>query len=148
MVNDIVTRDVKMVPPTATVAEAAKVMKESGVGAVPVLDAPKVVGILTDRDIVVRVVAEDKDPHALQAKEVMSTGVFWCNANDTVDEAATTMEKHQVRRLLVRDSVSDQVVGVISLGDVALGATDRVAAEAIKEVSQDTPEQAPRALPT
>jgi len=137
MVEDIVTREVRAVKPSSNVLEAARIMKEAEVGAVPVVDDDdKVVGILTDRDLVVRLLAENKDARSVKVEEIMSSGVISCLANQTVDEAAQIMERNKVRRLLVRDPVSEGAVGVISLGDVVIGAAPPVAAETIKEVSK------------
>jgi len=137
MVEEIVTREVRAVRPASKVLEAARVMKEADIGAVPVVaDGEKVVGIVTDRDIVLRLVAEEMDAARIPVEEIMSKGVISCRANQTVDEAAQIMERNKVRRLVVQDPVSAGAVGVISLGDVAADAAPRVAAEAIREVSQ------------
>jgi len=136
-VKEIVSRRIESVTTDDTVAAAAAAMKEAEVGAIPVLDDQRrAVGILTDRDIVLRVVAERADPDEVLIGEVMTPGVISCVGDQTLAEAARIMEEHQVRRLLVLEDGSNRAIGIISLGDIAVHARRALAGEAIREVSK------------
>jgi len=119
--NDVMTPDPTCLAVIETIRRAAEVMKTEDVGAVPVIDDPtsrKLVGIITDRDIVVNVLAEGKDPASLQVQEVMSRNPVTCRAEDPIDHAMDRMAQHQVRRIPVVDGKS-RVVGIISQADLA-----------------------------
>jgi len=136
-VRDIVSRQVETVTGNQTVAAAAAAMKEADVGAIPVMnDGHRAVGMLTDRDIVLRVVADRLDPQEVAVEKVMTPGVISCVSDQTLTEAARIMEEHQVRRLLVLEEGSNRAMGIISFGEIAVHARRALAAETIKEVSK------------
>jgi CBS domain-containing protein len=113
------TRNVKSISPEDTVRRAAELMKELDVGAVPVVDGAKLVGMLTDRDITIRSTAAGQDPSKTRAGDVMSTDVRTCFATQTVEEVLAEMGDVQIRRVVVVDQASHSLVGIVSLGDMA-----------------------------
>jgi CBS domain-containing protein len=117
-VADVMTKVVVTLPAETTVNEAAKAMRAREIGDVVVTDGPTLAGVVTDRDIVIRGIANDRDPASTRLGEITSRHLVIIPDSASVDEAAMMMREHAVRRLLVCD-VDRQLVGVISLGDVA-----------------------------
>ena len=111
------TDDVAAVSPDTTVLEVAQLMQKHDVGAVPVCEGENVVGLVTDRDIVVRNIAHGKDPHQTPVKEVMTTQVKSANPEMSLSQAAGIMAAEQIRRLPVVEG--NRLVGMLSLGDLA-----------------------------
>lgn len=134
-VREIMSTKVDMIDPTTSVVEAAKIMSEEDVGALPIGDNDRLVGMLTDRDIVVRGVAAGKDVKAATAREVMSPGVLYCFEDQSIEEAARVMSAKQVRRLAVLNR-DKRLVGVVSLGDISGASGAHVAAETLEAVSR------------
>lgn len=118
-IQDVMTRDVQSIAPTDTVRHAARMMDDLDVGAIPVLDGGKLVGMITDRDITVRSTAAGQAPHRVRVGDVMSTDVRTCEAHQSVDEVLGQMGDVQIRRLPVVDPRTHAVVGIVSLGDMA-----------------------------
>jgi CBS domain-containing protein len=118
-IQDVMTRDVQSISPQETIRRAAQMMDELNVGAIPVLDGPKLVGMITDRDITVRATAAGQAPDSTRVGDVMSTDVRTCSPDQTVDEVLDQMGDVQIRRVPVIDQGSHQVVGIVSLGDMA-----------------------------
>lgn len=118
-IQDVMTRDVTSVSPDDTVRRAAQLMKELDIGAVPVCDGPKLVGMLTDRDITIRSSAEGQAPESTRVGDVMSTEVRTCYATQSVEEVLAEMGDEQIRRVPVVDQQSHSLVGIVSLGDIA-----------------------------
>ncbi len=116
-VKDIMTNDLAVISPKATVVEAAQLMQKHDVGAVPVCEGANMVGLVTDRDIVVRNIAHGKDPHHTPVKDVMTTQIKSINPEMSLSQAAGIMATQQIRRLPVMED--DRLVGMISLGDLA-----------------------------
>jgi CBS domain-containing protein len=134
--KDVMTPGVREISPDASLRDAARQMKELNVGALPVCDGERIVGMLTDRDIAIRAVAEGCDPDATRASEVMSPGVVWCSEDDDVREAARLMEKRQIRRLLVMDR-NKKAIGIVSLGDLATRHhDDKLSGQVLEGVSE------------
>ncbi|TFW17384.1 CBS domain-containing protein [Massilia arenosa] len=113
------TRDVQTISPQDTVRHAAQMMDELNVGAIPVCDGAKLVGMITDRDITVRSVAAGQQPDATRVSDVMSTDVRTCFSSQAVDEVMEQMGDVQIRRVPVLDQQSHQLIGIVSLGDLA-----------------------------
>ena len=134
LVKDVMTRNVETIAPSASIQEAAQKMKTLNVGAIPVCDGSKLRGMLTDRDIVIRVIAEKREVNTAKAEEAMSAELVYCFEDQDVGEAARLMGEKQIRRLpiLSRDK---QLVGIISLGDVAVK-TDVSAGQTLEKVSK------------
>ena len=118
-IQDVMTRDVQSITPQETVQRAAQMMDELNVGAIPVLDGDKLVGMITDRDITVRSTAAGQAPDQARVGDVMSTDVRTCGPDQTVDEVLGQMGDVQIRRVPVIDQQSQQVIGIVSLGDMA-----------------------------
>ena len=138
-IREIMTREVDVIPPTASVRDAALKMKELDVGAIPACDGQKLAGLVTDRDITVRAVAEGRNPSAVRVAEVMSGDIAYCFEDETVEQAANLMESKQIRRLLILDR-NKQLTGIISLGDISVrteGSRRKdLPAEALEEISE------------
>jgi CBS domain-containing protein len=133
-VKEIMTRLVTVLPPDAMLAEVARTMRDQDIGAIPIADRDRLVGMVTDRDLVVRAVAEGADTRELTARDVMSSGVRYCLEDQSVDEVLSQMGDLQVRRLPVLDA-QHKLVGVVSLGD-ASQRREAKAGDALKEISQ------------
>ena len=118
-IQDVMTRDVQSIAPQETVQRAAQMMDELNVGAIPVLDGRKLVGMITDRDITVRSTAAGQAPDQTRVGDVMSVDVRTCTPHQSVDEVLDQMGDVQIRRLPVLDRQSQEVIGIVSLGDMA-----------------------------
>jgi CBS domain-containing protein len=138
-VGQLMTRDVECTRPDASVYEAARLMKDLDIGSLPVRgERDQLVGILTDRDIVVRGVAEGHDPVMTRVQSVMTQKVVTVFDDQDVTDAVRLMEAHQIRRIVVVDR-SSRIVGIVSLGDVALDGVDRrLVTETLERVSSPT----------
>lgn len=121
--RDVMTRNVEIVDPNANLQEAAALMKTLDVGSLPVCDGMRVQGVLTDRDITIRAVAEGRDPRQTPVRDVMSTDLVYCFEDQEVEEAALLMEEHQIRRLPIM-SRDKRLVGIVALGDLAVEVED------------------------
>lgn len=117
-VADVMTRGVRSMTPSDTVVKAAQAMDELNVGAIPVCDGDRLVGMVTDRDIVIRGVAQEADIKSCKLSDVMSGHVRTVRENDDVDDVLNEMAAAQIRRMPVVDA-KDRLVGIVSLGDIA-----------------------------
>jgi len=124
-----------------SVETAANVMKEEEIGPIPVVqneDSMKVIGIVTDRDLVLRVLAEKRDPKKTTLGEVMSKKLISCKESDDLEEAMKAMSDHQIRRIPVVDE-KNRLVGIIALADIATRAEEpERTAEVVEEISEPT----------
>ena len=118
-----------------TIRDAAAMMRRHDVGALPVLDGTGAVGIVTDRDLVTRVLSREGGAGQMQVAAAMTPGPVTCSADQDVAEAAAIMGDRQVRRLLVVDR-SGEIVGLLSLGDIAENASEELAGQALGEISE------------
>ncbi len=137
--NDIMTKQLIYCVPGDTVSRAAQLMEREDIGPVLIVENGqnnKLVGIVTDRDLALKVVGEERDTRTTKVEEVMSRNIVSCHANDDVDKATDLMEQYQLRRIPVVDSES-RLVGIISQADVAtrIGDPDKTA-KVVKEISQ------------
>jgi CBS domain-containing protein len=117
------------------VAYAAKMMKDEDVGLAPVVEGDRLVGTLTDRDIVIRVVAEGKDPQSVTVREVASTDLVTIDPQQDLDEALRLMASNQIRRLPVVEE-DGRLVGVIAQADVAREAKEKQTGQLVEDISQ------------
>jgi CBS domain-containing protein len=117
------------------VAYAAKMMKEENVGLAPVVEGDRLVGTLTDRDIVVRVVAEGKDPQSVTVREIASTDLVTVDPQQDLDEALQLMASKQVRRLPVVEQ-DGRLVGVLAQADIAREAKEKQTGQLVEDISQ------------
>lgn len=135
-VREIMSTKVDLIDPTTSVAQAAQIMSEEDVGALPIGENDRLVGMLTDRDIVVRGIAAGKDVRSATAQEVMSPGVLYCYDDQSIEDAARVMSAKQVRRLAVLNR-DKRLVGMVSLGDISGASGAHVAAaETLEAVSR------------
>jgi CBS domain-containing protein len=119
-VRDLMTISVETVRENASLQEAAEKMKDADAGIIPVTNGEgQVVGVLTDRDIVMRAVAQGRNPQELHVSEVMSSDVVTCRPDCPVEDAVNTMRDRQIRRLVVTEEHRKNTVGIVSLGDIA-----------------------------
>jgi CBS domain-containing protein len=133
-IREIMVQEVHMIRPDATVAEAAQLMADVDVGALPVGEEGELQGIITDRDIMIRVVAQGLEPAGVVLRDVMSASPVVCAPDDPVEEAVRRMEQRQVRRLPVVDPAG-KVVGMVALSDLVREPTESPAAAAPEDVT-------------
>ena len=118
LVQDIMTKDVRTIMPDKSIVDAAKLMRDLDVGSVPVTNgAQEIIGIITDRDIVLRSIAAQQDPGSTRIEDLMSGDIFSVAPSDDVTEAAEIMARERIRRLPVVEY--NKIVGMVSLGDLA-----------------------------
>jgi CBS domain-containing protein len=117
-IGEVMSRGLEIVSPDATVKEAATRMAEADVGAILVGNVDGLQGILTDRDIIIRVVVEGRDPTAVDVRDVMSATLFTCSEDDSLESVVADMKRRQVRRLPVLDA-RGKPVGIVTLSDLA-----------------------------
>jgi CBS domain-containing protein len=136
-VDQAMTRDPRSIAPSTPVAEAAQVMRTEEVGAVPVVDQGRLVGMLTDRDIATRLVAEGRDGLSTTAVEVASGELVTVRPEQDLDTALQLMAQFQVRRLPV--VADDRLVGIVAQADVANAGNDRQTGEVVERISKANP---------
>lgn len=135
-VSEIMTTDFEMVEATSPLTEAAQKMASLNVGLLPVKEGTKLIGLITDRDIVVRAVAEKRNPSETQVKDTITPTLVCCQDNDNIENAVQLMQDKQVRRLIVCNA-NKEPVGVLSLGDVAAKTKqDELAGQALESISE------------
>ena len=132
-ISEVMTTDVQTVTPEQTAREAAGFMLRAEAGSIPVTDGDRVIGMITDRDIAVRGVAEGRGPDT-PVRDLMTDHIICARADDDVDEVAQRMSKEQVRRLPVLDE-DQRLIGIVSLGDLARESTGEAAHEALEGVT-------------
>ncbi len=118
-ISEVMTRDASAIGPEADLQWAAQMMRDLDVGALPVCEDKRLLGMITDRDITIRAVAEARAPNATQVTEVMTTGVAWCYEDQSVGEVLQQMGDQQIRRMPVVSRDSNELIGMVSLGDLA-----------------------------
>lgn len=133
-IKEIMTRDVRTITGDTTIADASKLMRDLNVGFLPITGDSTLRGVLTDRDIVVRAVAEGMDPGSAKAGDVASGDVESVREDADVDEVVAMMKEHKIRRLPVTGD-GNALVGVVSLGDIAVEASGGVAGRTLEEIS-------------
>ncbi|WP_296428379.1 CBS domain-containing protein [Yoonia sp.] len=116
------------------VSEIAKMMKEGDIGAIPIGKDDKLIGMVTDRDIALRVVAAGRDPKKTTAEDVMTKGIVYCRTTETVEDAIHLMDQKKIRRLPVLDD-KKRLVGMLSLGDVAHSVSRDLSGELLRAVA-------------
>lgn len=137
-IRDVMTSNPRTVSPADTIQNAARIMRDEDTGAVPVVDNGRPVGIVTDRDIVVRAVAEGELNRPI--RDIVSSAVVTARPDMSTKEAAQLMSDHQVRRLPVVEN--DRLVGIVSLGDLAVkDDNDKRVGDALQDISQGVKER-------
>jgi CBS domain-containing protein len=138
-VSEVMTPGAECTPPDATLQQAAERMKALDVGALPVCDKDRLVGVLTDRDITVRSVSDGHDPRTDRVRDVMTPEIVYCFEDQDVAEAARLMRAKQIRRLPVLNH-DKRLVGIVSLGDLAVETGDeQLAGHALEGISEPAP---------
>ena len=134
-VRDAMTENPRSIGASASVVEAARLMREEDIGSLPITDDEELVGMITDRDITTRVVAEAADPTSMSVEDVYSRDLVSVEPDEDLDEALQLMARHQVRRLPVVEN--GRLVGIVAQADIALKDNDKTAqlVEAISEPS-------------
>lgn len=135
-IRDAMTSNPRGVETSTPIIEAARLMKSEDVGSVPVLEGERLVGMVTDRDIVLRVVAEGKDPQASTVGEVASKDLVTVDPQQDLDEALRLMAQHQVRRLPVVEE-DGRLVGILAQADIAAAGQDAKTGQVVEEISRD-----------
>jgi CBS domain-containing protein len=133
-VKSKMTTNVEVVTADASLKEAGRIMKDHDIGVLPVFEGDRLTGIVTDRDLSVRAIAEGKDPNTTKVSEVMTPDVEYCQESEDIEVVARRMERHQLRRLPVL-SHDKKLIGMLSLGDLATRGSRRVACEVLEKVS-------------
>ena len=136
-IQDVMTAEVSFVRPDTPILEIARKMRDGDIGATPVVEDERLVGMVTDRDVVVRVIADGGDVRTKTARDAMSPGILYCFVDESVEAVLENMGDQQIRRLPVVDR-EKRLVGVVSLGDLALSGKRKAAGEALQEISQPT----------
>jgi CBS domain-containing protein len=140
-VQDVMTTRPRAVTPQTPLTEVAELMQTDDVGAVPIVDGDRLVGIVTDRDIVVRAIAQGKDPRGMPAAEVSSRELVTVSPDDDLSDALKLMTQYQVRRLAVTAD-DERLVGVVSQADVARHGKDKDTGQLVESISREP--QGPR----
>jgi CBS domain-containing protein len=134
-VHEVMTDRPRCVTPETRVSEAAQLMKSDDVGSLPILDGEQLAGMVTDRDIVIRAIAEGKDPRGMPVREVASRELVTVHADDDLSNALKLMASQQVRRLPVVDD-DNRLVGIVAQADVAVEAKEKAVGEMVEEISK------------
>jgi IMP dehydrogenase len=133
--SDIMTRDVKCARPDEPIRAAAMAMRDNDIGALPVCEGDKIIGVITDRDIAVRVVARGEDPNRAQVRDAMTREVIFSFDDEDLEEVARKMGDKQKKRMIVLDRAK-KLVGMIALADIARVARAETKAEMVAKICQ------------
>ena len=133
-VKDVMHHGASWIDPDAPISDVADRMRKEDIGAIPVGEDDRLIGMVTDRDIVVRGLSGMADPLQLTARDVMSEPIVYCTANEELDDAIRIMERKQIRRLPVIDE-HRRLVGILGLGDVAARGTPSLCSETLRGVT-------------
>lgn len=135
-ISEIMTREVEVIHPTATLAEAAERMKSLNIGPLPVCDGTTVLGIVTDRDITVRATASGHDPKTTKVEDVMTPDIEYVYDDQDVEDAAKLMGEKQIRRVVVLNR-EKRLVGIVALADLAVDANkDKLTGQTLESISE------------
>ncbi|MBD3401437.1 CBS domain-containing protein [candidate division GN15 bacterium] len=138
LLRDVMTPNVEYISPDTTLSEAATKMRDLDVGALPIGENDKLVGMLTDRDITVRGVAEGKDPKQVSVRDAMTENVVYCYDDEDLSAASKTMREKQIRRVIVLNR-DKRMVGICSLGDLVVDSGDEtLGGKVLQDVSKPT----------
>jgi CBS domain-containing protein len=141
--SEIMTSEVEIVQPDDTLQLAARKMRDRDIGFLPVCDGGALMGVLSDRDLTIRGLAEGMDVTVMLSRDLMTTPAIHCYDDQDVADAARVMEENKIRRLVVLRREDESVVGIVSLGDIARHETARLSGEVLKRVSEPEPSEVP-----
>ena len=133
-VNEIMTRDVEVATPKDSVQGTAKKMRDHDIGFLPIYEGDQLIGVLTDRDLTLRALANGTSPQAILGRSLVTSPAVFCYEDQNVEDAARLMQYNQIRRLVVLDR-RDHLAGVISMGDLAGIVDDKVSGKILQNVS-------------
>lgn len=133
-VREAMHKGAQWCPPDTSIRDIARLMREHDIGSVPIGENDRLIGMVTDRDIVCRGVADARDLDSLTAREVMSEGIIYCQADEDLEDAVHLMEQKQIRRLPVIDE-NKRMVGILALGDVSHAGARTLSGEILQAVS-------------
>jgi len=133
-IRDVMTSNPCTIDADKDIVYAAKMLKDEDVGVAPIVEGDQLIGVLTDRDIAIKVVAEGKDPQTTKAREIASKDIVTIDPQQSLDEALRLMAQHQVRRLPVVEE-DGKVVGIVAQADIALESDDAKTGELVEQIS-------------
>lgn len=133
--DEIMTKDVEIISPGDTLQTAAQKMRDRDIGFLPVCDGDRLIGVLSDRDVIVRALAEGMDSNAIVGRDLITSPAIYCFDDQTLDEAAKLMHDNQIRRLVILNRDDKRMVGVISLGDLAINVDEKISGDVLQSVS-------------
>ena len=144
--SEVMTREVEIIQPDDPLQFAAKKMKDRDIGFLPVCDGTTLMGVISDRDITIRALAEGMDANVMLSRDLMTTPAIYCFDDQDVSDAAKIMAERQIRRLVILSREDERVVGVISLGDLARNGTTDLSNKVLQQVSAPNAPEAPLTL--
>jgi len=133
--REIMSDNVEVIHPDDTLKTAAEKMRDRDIGFLPVCDGERLIGVLTDRDLITRALADGLESKATLGRDLVTAPAIYCFDDQSVDEAAKLMHDNQIRRLVVL-SRDKQMVGIVSLGDLAMTADDKLTGDVLQSVSE------------
>jgi CBS domain-containing protein len=136
LIADVMTRDLEVVTPSTSLRDAAEKMRTLNVGPLPVCEGDRLMGIITDRDIVVRAVAMGMDPNSSRVSDAMTSDVETVFADEDISVAIHKMKEWQIRRILVVERNTQKLVGIVALGDIAESISDKEAGKTLETISE------------
>jgi CBS domain-containing protein len=142
--SEIMTRDVVFIQPDDSLQSAAKKMRDLNIGFLPVCDGEELIGVISDRDITIRALADGMDVSVMLGRDLMTTPAIYCFEDQEVREAAKIMEENQIRRLVVLSREGKRLVGVISLGDLARNQSTNRSGQILQKVSEPDGTEKPK----
>ncbi|HSB02347.1 MAG TPA: CBS domain-containing protein [Anaerolineales bacterium] len=134
--SEIMTPQVEVIQPDDTLQAAAKKMRDRNIGFLPVCDGETLMGVLSDRDITIRALADGMDVNVMLARDLMTAPAIYCFEDQDVSEAARIMAENQIRRLVVLSRDDKRLVGVVSLGDLARSETTDLSGKVLQKISE------------
>ena len=134
--REIMTRDVVVLQPDDSLQSAAKKMRERNIGFLPVCDGEELIGVISDRDITIRALADGMDVNIMLGRDMMTSPAIYCFDDQDVSEVAKIMEENQIRRLVVLNRDDKKLVGVVSLGDLARNESANRSGKVLQKVSE------------
>ena len=142
--SEIMTREVEIVQPDDSLQLAARKMRDRDIGFLPVCDGTTLIGVLSDRDLTIRALAEGMDGAVMLSRDLMTTPAIYCFDDQDASEAARIMEEKQIRRLVILSRDDERLVGVISLGDLARKELVDLSGSVLQKVSEPEPSESPK----
>ena|SRR5688572_5781791 len=134
--SEIMTRDVVVLQPDDSLQSAAKKMRDRNIGFLPVCDGEELIGVISDRDITIRALADGMDVNIMLGRDLMTVPAIYCFDDQDISEAAKIMEENQIRRLVVLSREDRRLVGIVSLGDLARNESADRSGHVLQKVSE------------